>query len=332
MTVVATHIPVLLKEAVEALAVTAGGRYVDCTLGAGGHAEAILEHSQPGGQLLAIEADPDAVKLAEQTLAPFSGAVLIVNDNFANLEAICRDRDFTPLNGVLFDLGLSSMQLAAEGRGFSFQFDAPLDMRFSPTQPLSAADIVNHCAEGELANLIYEYGEEERSRQIARAIVRARPVSTTAELARIIERVSPGHQRIHPATRTFQALRIAVNEELGHLETALRQAVNVLGYGGRLVVISYHSLEDRIVKNFFKTEAATCVCPPGLPQCVCHHTPRLKIISRSIIAPSPAEVAANPRARSARLRVAERIMTEGEARTGDRRAAKNRFRKLINMN
>jgi 16S rRNA (cytosine1402-N4)-methyltransferase len=203
------------------------------------------------------------VKLAEQTLAPFSGAILIVNDNFANLEAVCRAHDFTPVSGVLFDLGLSSMQLAAEGRGFSFQFDAPLDMRFSPTQPLSAADIVNTYAEGELANLIYEYGEEERSRQIARAIVRARPVSTTGELARLIGHITPGHQRIHPATKTFQALRIAVNEELGHLETALNQAVNVLGYGGRLVVISYHSLEDRIVKNFFKTEAAACVCLAG---------------------------------------------------------------------
>ncbi|HUJ77053.1 MAG TPA: 16S rRNA (cytosine(1402)-N(4))-methyltransferase RsmH, partial [bacterium] len=231
----------------------------------------------------------------------------IVHDNFVHLEQVCREHDFAPVSGILFDLGLSSLQLAAEGRGFSFQYEAPLDMRFDPRQSLSAADIVNTYAEGELANLIYQYGEEERSRQIARQIVRARPLHTTTELAELIARVTPGHHRIHPATRTFQALRIAVNEELVHLEEALKQAVNLLGHEGRLVVISYHSLEDRIVKNFMRDEAQTCVCPPGLPACVCHHQARLKLISRGVITPSLAELEANPRARSSKLRVAERL-------------------------
>jgi len=335
MTLLATHIPVLLRETVEGLAVRPGGRYVDCTLGAGGHARAILEHSKPGGQLLGIEADPMAVKAAGENLAPFGPAAFIANDNFSNLEKICRANDFMPVNGVLFDLGMSSLQLGPGGRGFSFLHDAPLDMRFSPEQEISAADIINTYEEGRLADLIYEYGEEARSRQIARAILRARPLSTTAELASVIERVMPGFHRIHPATRTFQALRIAVNDELARLSSALEQAVNVLGYGGRLVVISYHSLEDRIVKNFFKLESAYCVCPPGLPQCVCHRTPRLKLISKGAVTPGEAETLANPRARSAKMRIAERIMAgedKVESRGFTSRKNMKQLKKLINNN
>ena len=328
MTLTATHIPVLLKEAVLGLAVTPGGRYVDCTLGAGGHAEAILERSQPGGQLLAFEADPEAVRVARKSLARFGAAALIINKNFVTLESVCRERDFVPVSGVLFDLGLSSLQLGAGGRGFSFMYEQPLDMRFSPSQALSAADIVNTYSEGELANIIFEYGEEGRSRQIARAIARARPIATTGELARLIERLAPGYHRIHPATKTFQALRIAVNEELARLESALNQAVNVLGHSGRLVVISYHSLEDRLVKNFLRREAAACVC---------HHAPRLKLISKGAIVPGPAEIAANPRARSAKLRVAERTLSAEEPGTGGisrrgEKGSKVRFRKVININ
>jgi 16S rRNA (cytosine1402-N4)-methyltransferase len=301
------HIPVLLKETIEGLSIQPGGRYVDCTLGAGGHAEVILQHSAPGGQLLGIEADPEAVKVAGCTLKRFGTSALIVNDNFANLESICRAHDFAPVSGILFDLGLSSLQLASTGRGFSFQHTAPLDMRFSPSQTLSAADIVNNYSEPELADLIYNYGEEEKSRQIARLIVRARPIATTDQLAHLIERVAPGYHRIHPATRTFQALRIAVNQELDNLTSALTQAVNLLGNEGRLVVISYHSLEDRIVKTLFREESQGCICPTELPQCVCHHQPRLKLIHRGVITPSLAEIEANPRARSAKMRVAERI-------------------------
>ncbi len=320
MTLLTTHTPVMLKEAVEGLAVTVGGRYVDCTLGAAGHARVILAHSQPGGQLLGLEADPTAVGIAQENLADFDRAALIVNDNFVNLEAVCRTHGFAPVNGVLFDLGISSHQLSPSGRGFSFQYDAPLDMRFSPRQVRSAADIVNTFTEDELARLIYEYGDEERSRQIAHAIVRARPFASTIELAGVIERTIPGYHRLHPATRTFQALRIAVNNELEHLASALEQAVNILGYGGRLVVISYHSLEDRLVKGFLRRESAECICPPGLPQCVCRHTPRLRLISKSAITPSPAEISVNPRARSAKMRTAERVVT---SESGKRRASRS---------
>ncbi|MCL2150340.1 MAG: 16S rRNA (cytosine(1402)-N(4))-methyltransferase RsmH [Dehalococcoidia bacterium] len=330
MTLLTVHIPVMLKEAVEGLAVTAGGRYVDCTLGAAGHASIIMAHSQPGGQLLGIDADPAALSVAHDNLAAFGHAVLIANDNFGNLEAICHAHEFTPVNGILFDLGVSSLQIGPSGRGFSFQHDAPLDMRFNPRQERSAADIVNTCPESELARLIYTYGEEERSRQIARAIVGARPLTSTIELASVIERVSPGYHRLHPATRTFQALRIATNEELTRLSSALEQAVSLLGHGGRLVVISYHSLEDRIVKGFLRHESARCVCPPGLPQCVCRHTPRLRLISKSALTPSQAETSTNPRSRSAKMRIAERIISQeaGKRRTASRsnkilRASKN---------
>jgi 16S rRNA (cytosine1402-N4)-methyltransferase len=317
-----THMPVLLKETVEALSIQRGGRYVDCTAGGGGHAEAILQHSAPGGQLLGIDADPEAVSLARARLARFGSSALIVNDNFANLEAICLKNDFKPVNGILFDLGLSSLQLSETGRGFSFKHGAPLDMRFGPAQKISAADIVNKYSEAELARIIFEFGEDTHSRQIAHLIVRSRPVHTTDELARLIERAMPGRGRIHPATRTFQALRIAVNQELEHLESALGQALNLLGNEGRLVVISYHSLEDRIVKNFMRREAAGCICPPGLPQCVCHHQPRLCLVSRQIITPSLAEEKSNPRSRSARLRVAQRIMSNEERQETAQRPGK----------
>lgn len=307
-----THIPVLLKETVEALAIQPGGRYIDCTAGGGGHAEAILERSAPGGQLLGIDADPEAVGLARTRLSRFGNSALIVNDNFSNLEAICLKSDFAPVSGILFDLGLSSLQLSETGRGFSFKHGAPLDMRFGPQQTISAADIVNKYSEAELARIIYEFGEEAHSRQIAHIIVRSRPMRTTDELAAVIERAMPGRGRIHPATKTFQALRIAVNRELEHLQSALEQAVRVLGNEGRLVVISYHSLEDRIVKNFMRREAIACICPPGLPQCVCHHQPRLKLVNKQVIIPSLAEERVNLRSRSAKMRVAERIIGNEE--------------------
>ena len=305
------HVPVLINEAVDALRVQPGGRYVDCTLGAGGHAFTILEHSQPGGQLLGIDADPRAIELAGIRMAPLAGSFRLVNDNFSNLESICNRYDFLPVHGILFDLGLASFQIDVAERGFSFQQDAPLDMRVSPDQDTSAADIVNETAEAELANLIWRYGEEPASRRIARAIVRERPLRTTSQLADVVERALGGRRgRIHPATRTFQALRIAVNGELENLESALEQAVKVLGFEGRLVVISYHSLEDRIVKQFMRREASGCICPPGTPSCVCGHSPTIKLITRRVVVPSELEVRANPRSRSARLRVAERTVSE----------------------
>jgi 16S rRNA (cytosine1402-N4)-methyltransferase len=307
-----THTPVLLAEVLRALAVQPGGRYIDCTLGGGGHAAAILEKSSPGGQVLGIDADPAAIAAARERFKGSPDSILIVNDNFVNLQSICLKYDFSPVHGILFDLGLSSLQLNGGSRGFSFQHDTPLDMRFDPSQRTTAADIVNTAPETELAGIIRSYGEEPQSARIARFIIKERPVATTGQLARIIEKAVGRRGRLHPATRTFQALRIAVNDELGHLESALKQAVDLLGYEGRLVVISYHSLEDRIVKQFLQREARGCICPPATPVCICGHTPVLRLINKKVIVPTIAEVSANPRSRSARLRAAERIAPPGD--------------------
>jgi 16S rRNA (cytosine1402-N4)-methyltransferase len=306
------HIPVLVKETVEALAVQPGGRYIDCTLGGGGHAAAILGHSSPGGQLLGIDADPEAVKIAKARLQAYRDSTLLINENFVNLQAICIKYDFYPVHGILFDLGLSSIQLDSN-RGFSFQHDAPLDMRLSPSQEITVADIVNTSSEAELAHIIETYGEEAYSHQIAHRIVQERPIETTLQLVRAIEQaVGGGRGRIHPATKTFQALRIAVNHELDHLEAALKQAINLLGFEGRLVVISYNSLEDRIVKQLMQQESKDCICPPRTPTCICRHTACLRLINKKVITPSPVEVQLNPRSRSAKLRAAERIITQGD--------------------
>ena len=302
------HEPVMLEECISALQVQRGGRYIDCTVGGGGHAAAILEESSPGGRLIGIDADPHAIRVARGKLKPYGKDAILVNENFKYLENICTRHGFSPVDGVLFDLGMSSLQLEGAGRGFSFRQDSPLDMRFSDRQDLTAADIVNTYPEVELARLLHRYGEEQRNRQIARCIVERRPLETTQELARVVEQAVGGTRgRIHPATKTFQALRIAVNHELENLELALEQAVNLLGNGGRIVVISFHSLEDRLVKGFFRREAQWCICPPGMPACICGHTPRLKVLSKKVFRPSPVEVQTNPRSRSARMRVAEYI-------------------------
>lgn len=307
------HIPVLLREVLESLKVQAGGRYIDGTVGGGGHAAAILERSLPGGQLLGIDADPMAITTARQRLQAYADSVLLVHENFSNLEATCTRYGFRPVHGILFDLGLSSLQLEDTARGFSFQHDAPLDMRFNPHQKITAADILNTLAEEDLAHLLRSYSEEPHSHLIARYIVQQRPLHTTAQLVRVIEQAVGGRRgRIHPATRVFQALRIAVNRELEHLESALKQAVNLLGLEGRLAVISYHSLEDRIVKQFLHRESRDCICPPEIPACVCHHRASLRIISKKVITPSLEEVQFNPRSRSARLRVAERRVRADE--------------------
>lgn len=304
----ALHIPVLLAETIDGLNLKKGGSYIDCTLGGGGHAYPILEKILPGGRLLGIDADPEAIALARERLARFQDALTLVNSNFAFLEDVAISNQFYPVDGILFDLGLSSMQLNTGSRGFSFQKDAPLDMRFDPNQQLSADFIVNHAAEGELSRIIRDYGEEPAARKIARAILAHRPVAGTLHLAGIIEEATGGFRgRIHPATRTFQALRIAVNDELSNLETALRQATSLLAGGGRLAVISYHSLEDRIVKVYFSRESRGCLCPPDILKCVCQHQPGLKIVNKKIIRPNTEEVLANPRSRSARLRIAEKL-------------------------
>jgi 16S rRNA (cytosine1402-N4)-methyltransferase len=307
------HIPVMINEVLLGLRVQPGGRYVDCTLGAGGHAAAVLEQSQPGGQLLGIDADPTALGIARDGLARYDGSFVLVNDNFSHLQAVCEQHGFAPVHGVLFDLGLGSFQIDVAARGFSFLQDAPLDMRVSPSQEMTAADIVNSYDETELANLIWKYGEEPGSRRIARAIVRRRPIETTSQLAAVVAGALGGrHGKTHPATRTFQALRIAVNSELENLESALGQAIAVLGSEGRLVLISYHSLEDRIVKQFLRREASGCICPPGTMSCVCGHTPTVKLITKKVIVPAQSEIRSNPRSRSARMRVAERVLNDEE--------------------
>lgn len=303
------HDPVLVAESIQALNVQPGGRYIDCTVGGGGHARAILDAGSPGGQLLGIDADPKAIEVARKSLEPYGRSVLLVNENFRRLEEVASRCGFRPVHGVLFDLGMSSMQLSEEGRGFSFQTDAPLDMRFSPEQEITAAEIVNELPESALAELIWTYGEEPKSRRIARHIVARRPLRSTLELARVIAGAVNGESgRIHPATRTFQALRMAVNKEIENLREALEQAVRVLGAGGRLVVISFHSLEDRLVKEFFSREGRRCVCPPEVPTCTCGHVPRLRLVIKGVVRPSREEVQRNPRSRSAKMRVAERII------------------------
>jgi 16S rRNA (cytosine1402-N4)-methyltransferase len=295
MSAAATHIPVLLEETIEALNVQPGGRYIDCTIGPGGHAAAILENSSPGGQLLGIDADPRAIRMAKARLNDYGESVLLVNQNFANIRSICLKHGFLPVHGILFDLGLSSVQLERNNRGFSFSHDSMLDMRLSPRQDITAEVIINSSPENQLAEIIRDYGEERYSQRIARRIVRQRPITTSLQLAQTVEEAVGGRRgRIHPATRTFQALRIAVNQELENLKSALEQAVDLLGFNGRLVVISYHSLEDRIVKQFMLKRAS------GDDAC-------LSLINKKVITSSPAEVHYNPRSRSAKLRAAERI-------------------------
>ncbi|MEX0749802.1 MAG: 16S rRNA (cytosine(1402)-N(4))-methyltransferase RsmH, partial [Dehalococcoidia bacterium] len=282
-------------------------RYVDCTLGGAGHAEAILDRAQPGGTLLGIDADPAAIARGNERLARFAGSFELVQGNFGDVGEICRQREFAPVNGVLMDLGLSSFQLEL-GEGFSFQRDTTLDMRFGG-EGLTAGDIVNTYSEAELADLIFKYGEEPASRRIARRIVAARPVRTSIELAKAVEQAvgRRANLKTHPATRTFQALRIAVNQELENLAAALPQAHGLLGFGARLTVLSYHSLEDRIVKEYIRRESRDCICPPGLPECRCGHMATLRPVTKGALKPSHAEIEANPRARSARLRAAGRL-------------------------
>jgi 16S rRNA (cytosine1402-N4)-methyltransferase len=289
------HQPVMVQEVLAALAVEPGGKYIDCTLGTAGHAIAILG-AKEDVQLLGIDADSTAVKASIARLTPFGQASRVVHSNFSDLENIARSNQFFPAQGVLFDLGLSSDQLENEHRGFSFFSDDPLDMRFDPTKGVPASEMVNNIDERQLANLIFEYGEEPRSRRIAKAIIRNRPINSARQLADIIGRTA-GYRRgrTHPATRTFQAIRIAVNQELDNLVKVLSQAANVLDLGGRLVTIAYHSLEDRIIKRFL-TDNQSFAPEAGI-----------RPLSKKVIRPTFEEVKTNRRSRSARLRIGERI-------------------------
>ena len=302
------HQPVFYHEIIQALEPHDQGHYIDCTLGAGGHALGILNASQPEGKLLGFDLDPQALVLARETLAPHEQRILLLQRSYIKLQETLQEIQWHLVNGIVLDLGASSMQFDTPERGFSFQEDAPLDMRFSPLQTENAADIINTYSEAELAEIIFRYGEERASRRIAKAIIGMRPIRTTFELASLISTVIPRKgKRVHPATRTFQALRIAVNDEMGAIEGVLPQAVNALSPGGRLAVISFHSLEDRLVKQFFRHESKDCVCPPRQPICTCDHRARIMEITRKPVRPSNDEIVRNPRARSARLRIAEKL-------------------------
>ena len=282
---------------------------MDGTLGAGGHARGILDACAPDGQLLGLDVDPQALTIARKTLAPYEQhRIHLAKASYTTLSAQLKQLGWDGVDGIVLDLGASSMQFDTAERGFSFQYDAPLDMRFGPHASQTAADIVNSYTERELADLIYEYGEERDSRKIARAIVNRRPLHTTRELVAVIEAVSPRRgDRVHPATRTFQALRIAVNDELASIKTVLPQAVASLNVGGRLAVISFHSLEDRIVKDFFREQSKDLVNPPYEQLYAVERKAIIKEVTRKPIVPSEEETKDNPRARSAKLRIAEKM-------------------------
>ncbi|MGE5508263.1 MAG: 16S rRNA (cytosine(1402)-N(4))-methyltransferase RsmH [Chitinophagales bacterium] len=309
------HKTVMAEEALAYLACRPGGVYVDCTVGGGGHAAAILAACGPDGRLIGLDRDDAALSRAGERLAAglAGGRVTLVRANFADLAGVCEELGVLGADGVLFDLGVSSFQLDTEERGFSYHGEAPLDMRMDRRAGQTAADLVNQASHGELARIIREYGEERWASRIAAAIVRrreAKPFVTADDLVEAIRDAIPAAARRegpHPARRTFQALRIAVNDELGAISRGLAAAIELLRPGGRLVVISFHSLEDRLVKQAFVEGAKECVCPPRAPVCTCGHKPVLRILTRHPVSPSEAEVAANPRARSAKLRAAERL-------------------------
>jgi 16S rRNA (cytosine1402-N4)-methyltransferase len=307
------HVPVLLDEVVEHLAVRPGGRYIDATFGGGGHTRAILDRSSPDGVVLALDADPAAIERAQQLQEEFPDRLRIIHANFARIREIAEENQFEQPDGILLDLGLSSFQFDEHERGFSLHADVRLDMRLDPTaEGPTAWEIVNEWPANDIADVIYQYGEERRSRRIARVIEsrrEAKAIDTNRDLAEIVQSALGGRRgaRIHPATKTFQGIRIAVNRELDVLRVALEAGRDLLASGGRIAIIAFHSLEDRIVKQFFQQEARDCICPADLPVCNCDHKSTLRIITRRPIMPGDEEQRRNPRSRSARLRVAERI-------------------------
>jgi 16S rRNA (cytosine1402-N4)-methyltransferase len=304
------HTSVLYHEVLEGLMPQPGGYYLDGTLGMGGHAWGILYASSPTGKLLALDQDPTAITIARQRLALFTERLTTVRSNFVNMKRVASQIGLQSFDGILLDLGFCSVQMNSKERGLSFQSNGPLDMRLDPDGPTKASDLINDLDQKALADLIYQYGEERYSRRIARAIVQNRPFSSAKDLGDLIARVMPkGYNRIHPATKTFQAIRIAVNGELDVLKEVLPVAVSLLKPGGRLAVISFHSLEDRMVKHFFRREMTNCLCSSDILFCRCEHQAILDraLTTRKPIIPTKAEIQRNPRARSAKLRVAVRL-------------------------
>lgn len=307
------HIPVMLDESIQLLDCMSGGIYVDCTLGGGGFASAILEKSAPGGVVLGMDWDEEAIKRVQERLGGYGKRILLEKANFADIRQALNKYGFMHADGIVADLGVSSYQIDDPGRGFSFMQEGPLDMRMNRDIPITAADLVATLSEKDLADLIFRYGEERLSRRIARVIVaerKKRKITDTRELAELVRRAVPPSRdsmRIHPATRTFQALRIAVNSELDSLERFLPEALDVLRPGGRLCVIAFHSLEDRIVKDTFRNWARSCRCPRELAACECEGVPLVRVLTRKALRPSPKEIERNPRSRGARLRAVEKL-------------------------
>jgi 16S rRNA (cytosine1402-N4)-methyltransferase len=300
------HLPVLLDSILEYL--LPAERVIDGTLGAGGHSAALLAGG--AGAVLGLDLDPMALEIARANLAAYADRVHSVHASYADMTQEAQRIGWEVVDSILLDVGVSSMQLDVAERGFAFMHDGPLDMRFDPTsEKMTAGDVVNLWDEAELADLFYKYGEEPQGRRVARALVSGRPYTTTRELASAIETAIPRRKgdKIHPATRTFQALRIAVNDELGVIERVLPEAIDLLRPGGRLAVISFHSLEDRIVKSAFKLASTDCICPPKMPVCVCGHKASVKLLTRKPVVADEAEIAGNPRSRSAKLRVVEKL-------------------------
>jgi 16S rRNA (cytosine1402-N4)-methyltransferase len=310
---VSFHTPVMLEKVLQSLRCKPGGIYVDGTLGGGGHARAILENTAPDGLLIGIDRDDDALLESEKRLQPFGQRKILIKGNFADIGEILTNLNIRKVDGILLDLGVSSHQLDKADRGFSFSLDAPLDMRMDQSSRYRAYDLVNLSPEKELRQVIRDYGEEPMAGRIARAILAKRasaPIRTTVELADLVCRAvrrQGVRKKVHPATRTFQAIRIAVNQELSNLSTAMDAGIDQLGQGGRFSIISFHSLEDRIVKETFRSWEGRCQCPPGLPVCQCQREAKLRVLTRKPLRPEADESETNPRARSARLRTAEKI-------------------------
>lgn len=311
--IVFSHRSVLLDECIEALSIRPDGVYVDGTAGGAGHSSVIASHLGEGGKLLALDQDETAVRVASERLSRFGERAEVVHTNFCDLAQVCEERGIAHIDGLLLDLGVSSYQLDTAERGFSYRADAPLDMRMDASKPLTAKQIVNEYSEEALRRILFEYGEERFSSRIASNIIRAREtaeIKTTGELVEIIKRSVPTHHGDgghHPAMRTFQALRIEVNAELDVIAPAIKSAVSLLNPGGRIAIITFHSLEDRIVKQTFASLASGCTCPKSLPVCVCGNRPKIKLVNKKPILPSEEELKENPRSHSAKLRVAEKL-------------------------
>ena len=302
------HFPVMLTEVIENLEVTPGGRYIDCTLGEGGHSEAILEFSQPGGQLLGLDADHEAIMVSKNRLERFKDSSFLSNSYFSKVSEIAHSLNFVPVHGVLMDLGLSSLQLDFEKRGFSFSDNDILDMRFGLNNELTAKKIINEYSEAEISNIIFQNSQDPNSRIIAKGICEKRPFNNSKELADLISSLRlKVRRKHHPATLTFQALRMEVNDEVEELKQVLSDSFSLLGVGGRLALISYHSTEDKVVKSFINKGLKSCECPPLNFECICNIEPILKLVNKKPITPTEEEIYQNSRSRSAKLRVIERI-------------------------